>query len=50
MADIQSSSSSLEIDYPSACRAAGLPLQLRPKSLMCWLSPATAAGWSARRS
>src|SRR5437868_210906 len=34
MADIQSSSSSpLEIDYPSAClRRAGLPLQLRPKS------------------
>lgn len=32
--DIQSSSSSpLEIDYPSAClRRAGLPLQLRPKS------------------
>src|SRR5437868_5717662 len=34
MAEIQSSSSSLlEIDYPSAClRRAGLPLQLRPKS------------------
>ncbi len=34
MADIQSSSSSpVEIDYPSAClRRAGLPLQLRPKS------------------
>src|SRR5262245_48212409 len=34
MADIQGSSSSpLEIDYPSAClRRAGLPLQLRPKS------------------
>src|SRR5690349_3073034 len=34
MAEIQGSSSSpLEIDYPSAClRRAGLPLQLRPKS------------------
>ena len=34
MTEIQSSSSSLlEIDYPSAClRRAGLPLQLRPKS------------------